>query len=367
MKKNSQARSDSVDADQGEPIPGSPSAVDGKSTPLADFDFLSSPEFEVSTEVGEKLALFEGIVEPTPQQMSATRQINSLRVMSLNQPEGQMRRGARYLHASGAGKSTCAKIIKQHVAKLYGFDPDRKSVLHVTLSTTGTPRSLGSSILTEVGEGYSSTGDAELLLLRVREAIKEFNVELIIIDELNHIKGKSLATDAANTIKNILTKGWAPVILMGTIDAEPLVKSNRELKVRCQSQKFLRPYVHTDTTDLKHWSVLMERIDLQMKKRDVVAHTAGLKDMAKELCEASNGLIGEFHGIMLSALEATLNAGEEYVSRSRLSDAVDEWAVSDGTIDINPFMTTTATKPPAKPKKRQAVAVANDDVDGDGE
>lgn len=306
--------------------------------PLADFDFLADPEFALSAHVGWALAQFEDIVKPTPQQMTSVRQMNSLRVMSLNQPVGQMRRGVRYLHPSGAGKSTCAKILTQHIDKQYGNDPTRKSVLHVTLSTTGTPRSRASSILDALGDGYSTTGDAELLLKRVRQAIHDFKVELLIIDELNHIKGKGLATDAANTIKNILTLGWAPVVLMGTTDAEPLIKSNRELKVRCQSQVFLRPYDPGDDLDIKHWGVLLDRIDEEMAKRKIIMHTIGLKSVARELCVASNGLVGEFHGIMLAALEAALSAGEPSVSHGRLIAAIDEWAVSDGTIDINPLV-----------------------------
>ena len=313
------------------------SVPSAETMPLADFDFLDSSEFAQSDRVGRGLALFEGIVEPTPQQMTSVMQMNSLRLMGLNQPAGQMRRGARYLHPSGAGKSTCAKILTQHVAKQYGFDPARKSVLHVTLSTTGTPKSLASSILTEVGCGYSTRGEAELLLLRVHEAIQEFKIELLVIDELNHIKGKGLATEAANTIKNILTLGWVPVILMGTSDAEPLVKSNRELRNRCQPQVFLRPYVAAGD-DLAHWSCLLDRIDNAMVDHEIVKFPTGLKMIAKDLCVASNGLIGEFHGIMLAALEMALTEGADRISHDHLVNAVNEWAVGDGTIDSNPLV-----------------------------
>ncbi|WP_068083472.1 ATP-binding protein [Novosphingobium rosa] len=320
----------------------SPSAGDGQgSLPLADFDFLDSEEFAVSELVGRALAQFEDIVIPTPQQMSSVRQMNALRVMSLLQPEGQMRRGARYLHPSGAGKSTCAKILKQHLAKKHGNDPERKSILHVTLSTTGTPKSLASSILAEAGEEYATRGEAELLLERVKVAIEEKKVELIIIDELNHIKGKSLATEAGNTIKNIMTKGWAPVVLMGTSGAEPLVKNNWELKTRCLPQVHLRPYIPESSQDLAHWKKLMDCIDEEMVKRSIIARHTGLAALGKILCEASRGLIGEFHGIMMAALEAALSEGDDSVSYDRLACAVDEWALKDDSIDSNPFREET--------------------------
>ena len=68
------------------------SVPSAETMPLADFDFLDSSEFAQSDRVGRGLALFEGIVEPTPQQMTSVMQMNSLRLMGLNQPAGQMRR-----------------------------------------------------------------------------------------------------------------------------------------------------------------------------------------------------------------------------------------------------------------------------------
>lgn len=314
-----------------------PAIIQDPWLPLADFDFLESDEFSHTEKVGEAMADFVSIVKPTPQQMLSVAQMNTIRIMGLRQPPGQTRRGARYIHPSGSGKSTCAKILNQYLIKHYGFDENRMPLLHATLTTTGTPKSLASSILGAVGDGYSSKGDADDLLKRVREVIREFKVELLVIDELNHIKGKTLAIEAANTIKNILTEGLVPIVLMGTTKAESLVKGNRELKIRCQPQVFLRPYVPEDKLDLQHWTTLMGLIDKEMVDRNIVQGQAGLASMAYKLCKASNGLIGEFQGIMLAALEAALMAREDHISYDRLSAAIDEWAVSDGTVDENPL------------------------------
>lgn len=289
--------------------------------------------------VGAGLAAFEGIIVPTPPQMTAVRQMDALRNMGLNQPEGQQRRAYRYLVQSGAGKSTSAMILKNHVEAQPGRDPQLKPVLHVTLSTTGTPKSLASSILNALGDNYSTRGEAELLLQRVRMALKEFRVELLIIDELNHFKQKHLATDAANTIKNILTLGWVPIVLMGTTDAQSLFTNNRELKNRCAPQVVLAPYDHRLPADLAIWTEFLKRLDGEMVKRGILRSTSGLAEptLAKDLCEASNGLIGELHNILLAALEPVLIAGEDYISYDRLIEAIDAWCLQDGTIEHNPL------------------------------
>ena len=288
---------------------------------------------------GTGMAAFEDIVLPTPAQVECMRQMDTLRIMGLSQPEGQQRRAFRYLNHSGSGKSTCAKLLKRHVAGQPGRDPAKKPIMHVTLSTTGTPKSLATSILNAFDDGYATRGEADLLLERVKVAIRDHEVELLIIDELNHFKQKHLAADAANTIKNILTLGWVPIVLMGTTDAQSLFTLNRELKNRCLPQVVLQPFVHTDPASRDVWTQFLRQIDLELVRRGILKELSGLGDpiLAQDLCEASNGLIGEFHNIMLAALEATLLAGERFISHERLMAAIDAWCIQDGTIGHNPL------------------------------
>lgn len=287
--------------------------------------------------VGSGLAAFKGIIMPTDAQRTAVRQMDSLRIMGLQQQDGEQRRAYRYLNHSGAGKSTCAKILRDHVNAQPDRDPGLKPVLHVTLSTTGTPKSFASSILDAMGDNYSTRGEAELLLRRVRQGIREFGVELLIIDEMNHFRHKSMAKDAANTIKNILTLGWVPVVLMGTPEAQALFTDNRELKNRCAPQVVLSAYDVDDDDDLLRWSKFLGRMDAAIVDRHILASSSGLADpdLAADLCRASNGLIGELHNILLTALEQVLLAGEDHIGHLRLADAVDAWCMQDGTIDRN--------------------------------
>ena len=320
------------------PIDDDASALD----PRASIPLPPSPpkQSDLAEEVGAKLAIFEDMVFPTPAQIATMRKMDTLRHMGLHQASSVQRRAYRFLQPSGAGKSTCAKLLKKSVENQPGRDRSKKPVLHVTLSTTGTPKSLATSILSAFGDGYAGRGEADILLERVKLCIQEFGVELLIIDELNHFRQKHLAADAANTIKNILTLGWAPIVLMGTDEAQSLFANNRELKNRCAPQDILRPYDFNDEdNDLPVWIEFMKRIDAGMVSRGVLEEKSGLNDptLAKDLCEASNGLIGEFHNILLAALEPALLAGESHLSYDRLIEAIDAWCLADGTIDHNPL------------------------------
>ena len=194
----------------------------------------------------------------------------------------------------------------------------------------------GNLCLLRVNSQRKST--AELLLRRVRTGLKELGVEILIIDELNQFRLKSPQKDAANTTKNILSLGWVPVVLMGTTDAQSLFVDNRELKNRCAPQVVLAPYDYCDAAgDLAAWTQLLGRIDEEMVKRGILRIRSGLAkpELAKNLCRASNGLIGELHNILLVVLEQVLLAGEPAISHRRLVEAVDAWCMQDGTIDQN--------------------------------
>jgi hypothetical protein len=67
------------------PLPGEPGPVSDGDLPLANFDFLSTEEFGNTEKVAEKMAAFESIIVPTPHQMQAVAQMNTIRMMSLNQ------------------------------------------------------------------------------------------------------------------------------------------------------------------------------------------------------------------------------------------------------------------------------------------
>ena len=96
---------------------------------------------------------------------------------------------------------------------------------------------------------------------------------------------------------------------------------------------------HTDAGSREVWTQFLHQIDLELVGRGVMKELSGLGEptLAKDLCEASNGLIGEFHNIVLAALEATLLAGERFIGHARLMAAIDAWCIQDGTIDHNPL------------------------------
>lgn len=292
-----------------------------------------------SARVAEGLALFETIYIPFPRQKELIADLEELRLLGLARAPGQPTRSLRVLQPSGAGKSTSAKQHKAHVEAQPGRVAGTRPVLHVTLSTTGTPRSLSASILDELGDSYSSVGTEELLLKRVRKAFEKEGVELLIIDELNHCAQKVLGRDVSNTLKNMLTQGWVPIAFMGTSDARQLFTANRELKNRSFAQTSLAPLTWDHDEDQELWCGFLAAMDQQLVAHGLMRCSSDLTDerVAEGLCTAANGLIGELHNILLEALRMVLRRDRERIEVTDLARAIDQWSLADGYIDHNPL------------------------------
>lgn len=293
---------------------------------------------EKAARVGQKQRQFQRIRLDIPRQHDLVAAMEQLRMSGIDRIEGEGTRGLRVIQPSGTGKSESAKQIKAFVESQPGRDPTKQPVLHVSLDTTGTPRSAVASCLEELGDEYTTDGNEGLLLKRLRMALKKEGVELLIIDELNHCSGKTLGKDVSNTFKNMLTKGWAPIAFMGTSDADRLFKTNRELRNRCSPQLSLTP-LDPEGSDLNEWVAFLKGMDEQIVARDLLPSRSDLAavDVAEALCIACGGVIGEVCLVIEDALCAVLNRGDTTIAISDLHRAVEVRYVLEGDLDANPF------------------------------
>lgn len=294
---------------------------------------------ERGARVGQVQSRFQEIRLAEPRQHQLIETMEQLRVSGLNRAPGAPTRGIRVIQPSGAGKSEAAKQFVAFVSGQEGRDPDMMPVLHATLETTGTPKSLLVSCLEQLGDEYATEGTESLLLKRLRKALEEKGVEIIIIDELNHCSQKIMGKDVSNTLKNMLTKGWAPIVMMGTDDANRLFRGNKELRNRCSPQLSLTPLDADTPDDLQAWIDFLAGMDAEIVARKLLPRHSGLAApaLAEALCRACNGLIGELSLVLEDALCAVVRRGGRSITVADLHRAVDVRYVLEGEYEVNPL------------------------------
>jgi hypothetical protein len=105
----------------------------------------------------------------------------------------------------------------------------QKIVVYVELTSAATVKSMAEDILSAFGDPLADTGTTSQMLRRIRELIRHFGTELLVIDEVQHLSAGAAklpdgtfdrrrvprSTSVADAFKSMLNKGVVPLLLMG--------------------------------------------------------------------------------------------------------------------------------------------------------
>ncbi|WP_439602109.1 AAA family ATPase [Devosia sp.] len=230
----------------------------------------------------------------------------------------------------------------------------QKKVVHVTLSAQATPKSLATDILIALEDPDPDKGTKATLWGRVYKLIARLGVELLVIDEVQHLANKRIkVTEAgapivfdhsrdqnvADTLKVMMIRGSVPLVFMGILQARDLVMASTQFKGRVLDE------IGFETP---RWAVEKERLDfvsfcgrlaLKLKETGLFAEPPPLvhDDIPSRLYVASRGRLGLLCRIVEKATILALTRGDKVLSRKDLEEAVDIIIVGRGELAENPF------------------------------
>jgi len=269
--------------------------------------------------------------------------------------------------ASGAGKS---KVVRSYMngpvidycVKAGLFPPGtsrnivaelQRKVIYVSVSGASTLTSLLEDLLRAYGDPRPQRGKNGEKMQRILCYIKEFGTELIIFDEMNHLKiGSSSASQAAeatrvhNTLKDFLLRG-CPVVFTGTEEAKSKVFSDRQIRDRCVKQLFIGPLSAAKPGHFEDYTEFCGLLGLELKRLGIFPERSNFieKRTVAALFEASGRYYGHTTSIVALACEFAYEEGATKVEWDHLSAAADEYTVFNGLCRYNPF---TRKRPEAK-------------------
>ena len=290
-----------------------------------------------SSRVALALSQLMRIRLPYPRQIEAMAEIEELRLLGLEM-QGEQQLALNIFNRTGTGKSTIASQYK--LMRAEEDAPGVKSVLHARLGTSGSPRDLHVAVMSELGDGFASSGTEHTLRRRAMEMMEKAGTQLLILDETQHSGQRSgFSRDVTAELKILLDTGRVPIVLLGTEAAVPIVAADRELAGRMFSPCRLDPLDVDDTEDFEMWQGFVGGLDRRMVKDGIVTAPAGLADeeIAYALGDVCDGVIGQFMRVMTMALRFTIREGRDVVTVEDIADAVDEWSLELGFSTSNPF------------------------------
>ena len=301
---------------------------------------------EANDRAADAARAFKGIwVEHDPQ----TRVIDELRryVRECHGYGGKPLIGCRLSEHSQAGKSATmarlkAVLTEERAAK--GLEPNEHQVIIIELDSQTTVKAAWQEVLQALNdEFWDDPVSAKVLERRIAKWVKDLDVELLVIDEVQHLDRKT--TDAklvTDRLKVFLNRGIVPLVLVGDEMADGFFASNPKLRARLPRALELKPLDVTNKDkkqDIRFFKRFCEKLDEAVHALGFLAHKAdlGTDEMLSALAEVSRGHVGRVARIVEVAFPEAVGRGADRIEAYDLSNAVRKYAIGNNWVTRDPF------------------------------
>lgn len=293
----------------------------------------------VMAHVGTK---FDEIYINYPRHKQMQVAIDLIRLQGIEiQGTGTPMQGLLVVGPPGSGKTTGIEEYVAHLMREGAYAEGRKPVLYLRLRYKVTVVRLLRAILTHFGERYARGRDDDELHAQVRNCIERAGVEVIVIDECQHLRNKSSDNvEVTDELKLFLDDGIVPVVFAGVEELQKVFAEHTQLAGRCAAPIELTPLRPTDKGDIKLITTFLAKLDEQMVERKLTSQSSFLSSpyIVSCLLLASGGVIGQAFRIVRAALLIATSRSADFVETYDLSLAVERWAMRNNICTYNPFL-----------------------------
>ncbi|WP_368925588.1 TniB family NTP-binding protein, partial [Brevundimonas vancanneytii] len=275
-------------------------------------------------DAGVKVGLADDILVPNRRQQEAHEAFDYLRARASQRSEGGVK-GVLLVAPSQSGKSKILNAYRRRHNTEEAREKGKLPILMVTLKANQTTKGLAQNILVRLEEELGiatlwQRGNENHLLQRVQTYISAYGIELLILDEFQHLvhsERKEVAVSVAETVKGFMNDGLVPVVMSGIEEAWRPIRANRQLQLRCIPPLVLDPI---DAESPEEWELFgdflvgfqaeVERLRLI----DDAVSVLGDSTVADNLHTACGGVIGEVCSLLKDALYLALCQGDDTIT-----------------------------------------------------
>jgi hypothetical protein len=220
---------------------------------------------------------------------------------------------------------------------------DPLPILRVEVPSESTPKGVVEGMLAEIGDSNPSRGSLTSMLVRLFRWLKLRRVQLIILDEAQHITDRTRACPKmlykfGDVLKSLLNRSNCPIIFSGTSEAKAIF-TNEQLRRRRTAVIELQPFSFSTDKDRARFRKLVEVFEGALGFP--VSSGLNTMDMAQRIHFATRGHIGHVHTLLDVALRTALEANLSCIDRELLGDIYTRLALWPDAKE-NPFRVTTA-------------------------
>jgi hypothetical protein len=251
--------------------------------------------------------------------------------------------GLRLSQVSQAGKTKTFQRYRERLlaqSAATNGTPNPWQVLYLGLEVRITVKMMCQQLLRLLGDPFADRGNTDEVKLRVQEFMAEKGVELLIIDEVQHLARDSQdKVDVTDELKRFLDMGIVPVVMAGNEDSKRFFERNPQLASRLGTPLELRAVDPSNKSELRAFAEFCHEMDNQLVAKGVFQRLSGLASeyAIDALIKASAGHVGRVSRLIEAALEHAVSREAEFIELFDLACAIENFAIPQGYIRSNPL------------------------------
>ena len=236
---------------------------------------------------------------------------------------------------TGSGKTSLIEYYQKEKPNLEDTYASKIPILSTSLPESSTPITAAQQLLYDLGDPFYSKSDNIIeLTAKLVTLIKNCQVEMIIIDEFQHMidfKTKQVLCRVADWLKMLIVRTKVPFILFGLPYSELILQSNKQLAGRFLLRQSLDPFRIKSKNNRIAFLSFLNAVDraLPFEKN---SNLTDLK-IAKALYFSSKGNLRNLMVLINHSVKRALKKGEPSLSIDSLKYAADILSITSP----NPF------------------------------
>jgi hypothetical protein len=291
----------------------------------------------------------------TPQLVAAQVRLDAMR-LAIRKTKGKEQDPLVFLGPTQSGKSTVIKDWIESILANEDFGDKPHPVLHVTLNSSTTQKSLGLDMLTTLGEfappikviedtmrrrgpvrmrRMESKGSDAWLLTLALHAVGLAGVEVLVLDEMHHLVKSDTAEvtrySVTEAVKTICIRGVCQVVCVGTERLQRILSADntKQLSFRAREPIVLRPVdvsIPEQAVLFKQW---VGALDAKLVEHGIFPRASNLASAEWLPCfyDVSRGVLGRVSRIVSAATDFAIINGRDYLTAEDFSQATRGWMV----------------------------------------
>ncbi|MCH7377095.1 TniB family NTP-binding protein [Aeromonas sp. MR19] len=238
---------------------------------------------------------------------------------------------------SGTGKSTLKSLIFDEYPPELLPDRELLPVLCVDTPSQPTIRNMAEAMLVQLGEPCFMRGSAIDKTNRILNLIKEKQVRLIIVDELQHFidRGRRRAPlEVSDWLKTLIDQSQVSTVLMGLPRCEQILQVNEQLRRRYGRRLELNPFSIESPHEQSIFAGVITHFDQKLGLKRPLQLDG---DLLRRFHFATNGIIDYVVRLMTGSYAWATQHSVPAIDRSVLGRAFVDWVWHEGKGVLNPF------------------------------